>query len=429
VDTVKRRIADAHILRLIQRFLQSGVMNRGKFAPSEEGTPQGGIVSPLLANIYLHRLDEWYVSNHMAPDQETQSTAYRTWLDQRKKGQSQCAVKMYRYADDFILLIRGTKDQAQAIKEECRTFLQDELELELSDEKTKITHVRDGFDFLGFHVFRNDTPTDHRKVGTFVVPTERSQQRVRQKIHDMTGRNTSSDDYLYKLQAINAVVRGWANYYRAVNAYATFDDLDTYVWQRLREWLQEKYQISSTQVRQRYMHPRKGAKKTVVEFAAQNEKGKWTWRERATSTKLIHYRPNFKLNWPNPYLETVEVQHFEIPTLKAMWTGYHEAPTYVAARRQVIEEAKGVCQGCGQATDLTAHHINRAKRTKRSVEQADNRPEMMKALCRSCQAKEHRAELIYRNKTRKAKANGSKIVESPVQRKLHAGFGGEGAET
>jgi RNA-directed DNA polymerase len=351
----------------------------------------------------------------MAPSANQQYREYQAWLRQRAPGQEHCAVKMYRYADDFILLIRGTEDQARAIKEECRAFLRDELGLELSDEKTTITHVRDGFDFLGFDVIRNETPKDHRKVGTYILPTARSQQRVRRKIHDMTDSNDTNDDYLYKLQAVNAVVRGWANYYRAVNSYATLSALDSYVWNRLRRWLQKKHRVGAQQVRRRFMHPKPGATKTIREFAAPDAKGHWVWRYRATSTKLIHYRPTFKLNWPHPYLETVQVQHFELPALKTMWTGNSEAPTYAANRREVLRQANGNCQRCGQAAELAGHHIKRAKRTKRSAEHADNRPEMLEALCRDCHAQEHRAEVIYRNKARKASRTGSTMGESPVQ--------------
>src|SRR5947209_4763098 len=197
---------------------------------SEEGTPQGGIASPLLANIYLHRFDEWYSQHYAAPDMKTDKPGYEVWKRQRVKGKDQAAVQMFRYADDWILVIRGTKAQAQSIKEACKTFLREEMGLELSEEKTKITHIKEGFEFLGFRMFRCDKPTDRRKVGVFGHPAEKSLKRVQAKIKAMTSSNTTNDDYLHKIQAINAVVRGWATYYRAVNPTETFHGLDAYVW-------------------------------------------------------------------------------------------------------------------------------------------------------------------------------------------------------
>ncbi len=119
---------------------------------------------------------------------------------------------MFRYADDWIVLVRGTRGQAQAIKEHCFTWLQETLGLELSEEKTTITHVRDGFNFRGYHVFRCDQPSDRRAVGVFVQPTEKGLKRMKQKMKEMTTRKTLQDDYVHQIRAINAAVRGWASY-------------------------------------------------------------------------------------------------------------------------------------------------------------------------------------------------------------------------
>jgi len=191
-----------------------------------------------------------------------------------------------------------------------------------------------------------------------------------------------------------------ATYYRAVNPFAAFQELDRYVWLRLSKWLQKKYRLSSKQVRRRFMHRQKGPRGGTTEFAVQDIDGRWRWRYRTTQTPLIYYRPSFKKSWPHPYLEKVKVEHYQLPTLKRLWHGYREAPTYEANRREVLKRAQGVCERCGAATKLTAHHKHRVHRGRRKLEHADNRPEMMEALCRSCQEKEHRAEVISRNKMR-----------------------------
>jgi len=403
---MERRLADRQMLTLIRRFLKSGVMIEGRLVPTEEGSPQGGIVSPLLANVYLHQFDAWFVEQYACA-----KTGITAWRRERVKGGPKAAAYLLRYADDWIILVRGTKAQAQDIKARCKAFLQDDLGLELSEEKTTITHVTEGFDFLGFHIFRNATPRDGRRVGTFVRPADKCLKRAKWKVKEMTSRKTLRDDEVLKLKALNAVVRGWANYYRAVNAYKTFEELDRHVWVRLQKWLQGKYRLSPRQVDKRHMRRRAGPRGGELNFAAHDAStGKWVWRFLATDTKLVHYRPSFKQHWPNPFLETVKVEPYVLPTLKTMWTGNTEAPLYEATRRVVLERARGVCERCGRSVKLTVHHIHRVGRSTR--DKADNRPEMLQALCLACQAQEHRAENIHRAKSRPRSATGQWVKAS-----------------
>ncbi len=268
------------------------------------------------------------------------------------KGRQAAATQLFRYADDWILLVRGTKAQAQEIKQACKAFLHDKLGLDLSEEKTKITHIQEGIDFLGYLIFRCNRPSKGRRVGVFARPTTAGVQRVKAKIKALTGRKTLNDDYLLKLQAINAVIRGWASYYRAVNPTETFQRLDQYVWLRLRKWLGKKHRIGPKQVRKRYMRHRPGPHGGMDDFAAQDEQGQGVWRFRATQTKLIYYRPSLKRHWPHPYLERVEAQHYVLPTLKDLGEGNSRALEYVANRRIVLQRAAGQCERCGQRTRL-----------------------------------------------------------------------------
>ncbi len=404
LSVVEQRLADRQVLTLIRRFLKSGVMLGSTLVPTEEGSPQGGIVSPLLANMYLHQFDAWFVEQYARP-----KTSKNAWYRERIKGGPKAAAQLLRYADDWIILVRGAKAQAQDLKARCKAFLQDDLGLELSEEKTTITHVTDGFDFLGFHIFRNATPRNGRRVGTFVRPADKCLKRV--KVKEITSRKTHRDDEVLKLKALNAVVRGWANYYRAVNAYKTFADLDRYVWLRLRKWLQGKYRLSPRQVAKRHMRRRAGPRGGEVNFTAHDAvTGNWVWRAMATDTILVHYPPRFKQHWPNPFLETVKVEPYVLPTLKTMWQGNNEAPLYEAARRVVLGRARGICERCGQTAKLSVHHIHRVGRSTRN--NADNRPEMLQALCRACQAQEHRAENIHRAKNRPRSATGKWVKAS-----------------
>src|ERR1700730_17103898 len=120
---VASEIADGNILQLIERFLKSGVMEDGEYRPTTKGTPQGGVISPLLANIVLNCLDH-----------ELESKGY----------------KFVRYADDFVILCKTEQEAIEAL-DFSRDILESQMQLELSQEKTKIVHIMDGFDFLGFH--------------------------------------------------------------------------------------------------------------------------------------------------------------------------------------------------------------------------------------------------------------------------------------
>ena len=142
---LRRKVGDEKLLRLIRKFLRAGVMERRLFRDTELGTPQGGIVSPLLANVYLHELDR-FMGEQTGPPRKEQEA-------RRKAGRGNHVY--VRYADDFVILSNGTRAQAEEMREEVRNFLASTLRLTLSMEKTNITHLNDGFDFLGFTVRRD----------------------------------------------------------------------------------------------------------------------------------------------------------------------------------------------------------------------------------------------------------------------------------
>ena len=143
MSILKKRIADKALLDLIWKFLKAGVMEGELFAQTDKGVPQGGVVSPLLANVYLNEFDRW------AEARWHQRTANER---QRRRRAGLGNFVMVRYADDFVVVTNGRKHEAVQTKQEISQFLYEELHLELSDSKTKITHVNDGFEFLGFHI-------------------------------------------------------------------------------------------------------------------------------------------------------------------------------------------------------------------------------------------------------------------------------------
>jgi RNA-directed DNA polymerase len=140
IKAVKKRIADRDIRALLWKFLRAGVMEQGNLKETLTGTPQGGIVSPLAANIYLHELDTYMESNYLKLSDKQRL---------RRRAEGKANFLYVRYADDFIVLCNGTKAEALKMKEELKTVL-DHMGLTLSEEKTKITHITEGFDFLGY---------------------------------------------------------------------------------------------------------------------------------------------------------------------------------------------------------------------------------------------------------------------------------------
>jgi group II intron reverse transcriptase/maturase len=138
MDILSKRIGDQRLLNLIQQFLKAGIMENGLFHKSESGSPQGGICSPLLANIYLHEMDKYWWE-HYGGLHRKEKEKRRT----EKKGN--CA--LIKYADDWLLLTNGTKQEAYRLREEFEKFLKEKLHLDLSIEKTHVTHVNKGFIF------------------------------------------------------------------------------------------------------------------------------------------------------------------------------------------------------------------------------------------------------------------------------------------
>ncbi len=158
MQQLKRRILDKQLLALIWSMLKAGIIEDLKYFETQEGTPQGGIVSPLLANVYMHRLDE-YMHNRFH-----NMTPMARFLS-RKRGEF-VSVRYIRYADDFIVLLRDGEKAAE-LKKELTEFITQELKMTLSEEKTCITHAKEGFDFLGVRTFTGPLRSNPQKTMPF----------------------------------------------------------------------------------------------------------------------------------------------------------------------------------------------------------------------------------------------------------------------
>jgi RNA-directed DNA polymerase len=214
---LKRRVLDEPVLTLIWKMLKAGFIEDLQYFETTEGSPQGGIVSPLLANVYMHRLDEWmhYRFHTMTSEQRAK---------RRQKGEL-ASVRYIRYADDFVVLTRDG-EWAETLKQELAEFISQELKMTLNDEKTHITNATEGFDFLGVRTFLGPKRSNPSKVLPYQVPAEKSVRAYRQKVNDLTSPNL---DYLppgERLRSITWLITGWANYHHWGNSKDTFSELN-----------------------------------------------------------------------------------------------------------------------------------------------------------------------------------------------------------
>lgn len=229
---IRDRIGDPHVLRLIKAFLQAGILGEdGIERATDTGTPQGGILSPLLSNVALADLD-----NHFSALWET--TSRTEGARRRRWRQGLATYRLVRYADDFVVLVHGTRAQAEAMRTEVAAVLAP-IGLRLSEAKTQVVHIDDGFDFLGYRIQR------HQKRGgsnryVYTYPSKTALLAVTGKVRQLTRevRNRPLAVLLYRL---NPVLRGWTNYFRHGASKATFSYLSHFSWQRVVRWLRHKY--------------------------------------------------------------------------------------------------------------------------------------------------------------------------------------------
>ena len=245
MDRVRERIGDKRVLALVKAFLKAGILSEDQVTrDTHTGTPQGGILSPLLANIALTALDDHFAD------------AWRTDMGDRvvrarRKRHQIANYRLVRYADDLVLVVSGTRADAERLRDELAEVIAP-IGLRLSEPKTRIAHIDEGFDFLGWRIQR------HRKKGTtkryvYTYPSKRSLARIVDKVRQRSrfGPDVSFDTLLYRL---NSILRGWANYFKHGVSHATFEYLRAYVWRRVIGWLRDKHPRANwKQLRGRYL--------------------------------------------------------------------------------------------------------------------------------------------------------------------------------
>jgi RNA-directed DNA polymerase len=269
---LRRRIGDKRVLALVKSFLKAGILSEaGQLRGTASGTPQGGIASPLLANIALSALDEHFCAK------DDHGTRWRREAHRKHGG---AFYRIVRYADDFVIMVCGSREHADALWDEVRQVLTP-LGLRLSESKSRVCHLDEGFDFLGFRIQRR------RRKGTntwavYTYPSKKALLSVMGKVRALT-RRTRHRTLEALLRQLNPVLRGWCQYFRHGVSKATFGCLDAFTWRRVATWLRKRHKrINWKDLYRRFLTGRPGnrpAENGVVMFDTTTvEVTRYRWR-------------------------------------------------------------------------------------------------------------------------------------------------------
>ncbi len=312
------------IRKQIRAWLKAGVMDKGEWHATEAGTPQGGVISPLLANIALHGLEEAVMK------------LAKPTKNERKK------LTVVRYADDFVVM-----HENRVIVEKAQIVVAEWLKgigLELKAEKTKIAHTlkgeNPGFDFLGFNIrqyevskYRTGKSTHGTPLGfkTLIKPSNKSIGKHKERLSEMVASHKAAPQTAL-ISGVNPIIRGWSNYYRAVVSKETYSYMDHYLWTILWQWAKRR-------------HPNKSSHWIARKYWSLSEDGKWRFRCKIGKDEITLRK----------HSETEIIRHVKV---KGTASPYDGNLTYWSARlgkspelskrvATLLKRQKGKCQHCG----------------------------------------------------------------------------------
>jgi RNA-directed DNA polymerase len=233
LDRVRRRIKDKRVCALVKAFLKAGVITAiGDREDSNTGTPQGGPLSPLMANIALSALDEHF-------DRQWRQEMNTPYQRAKRIRNGLGNWRLIRYCDDFVVVVSGNRHHAEALREEVTAVLA-QLGLRLAPDKTRVVHIDEGFVFLGMHIRRQ------RKRGTskyyvYTKPSRKAIQAIKDKVKTKTYRSTRHQGLDELLLSLNRMLAGWANHFRYGVSKDVFNAVDSHAWGRIMRWVRAKY--------------------------------------------------------------------------------------------------------------------------------------------------------------------------------------------
>jgi RNA-directed DNA polymerase len=232
MDRVRRCVADKRLLTLVKAFLKAGILSEDGFLRNTStGTPQGGIASPLLANIALSVLDEYFAEAWRALG----ATSYQRW----KRSQAGLPnYRLVRFADDFVVLVHGSRAHADQLRDDVARVLAP-MGLRLSEAKTGVSHIDEGLDFLGFRIQRRRKPGTTKRV-VYTYPSKKALAAIVARVRALT-RRTAHPSLAALLRQLNPVLLGWCTYFKHGVSKATFGYLDEYAWRRVLRWIRRRY--------------------------------------------------------------------------------------------------------------------------------------------------------------------------------------------
>ncbi|MBO0811649.1 MAG: group II intron reverse transcriptase/maturase [Microlunatus sp.] len=308
----------------IAGWLKAGVIEKGHFVPTGEGTPQGGVVSPLLMNVALHGMEE------------------AAGVRYRRTGRSAGATKpdspvVVRYADDLVALC-SSREQAEQVKARLAAWLEPRG-LRFNEDKTRIVHLDDGFDFLGFNVRRYSGNCGSKLL---IKPSKAAVRRFRERLaaemRSLLGTNVKA-----VISRLNPIIRGWSAYYRTVVSSTTFKRLDDYLWTLTYQWARRSH--------------RNKPKRWIVDryFGRFNRSrlDRWVFGDRDTGAYLLRFgwtkiiRHQLVPGWASP----------DDPSLTAYWARRRRrnTPPLDRVRLRLLQQQRGRCPVCGGLL-LSADH-------------------------------------------------------------------------